>query len=60
MEKFVEAITKWLRDSGMKKNQAKLCLFFKQDVAPIRLYNGCLIACKRSMNILGLILDLVV
>jgi hypothetical protein len=42
MEKTLEAITKWLKQSGMKVNQNKTeaCLFYKHDVAPINLQVG--------------------
>jgi hypothetical protein len=40
-EKSLEAITKWLRDSGLKGNQTKteICLLYKQDEAPARKKN---------------------
>jgi hypothetical protein len=36
MEKSLEAITKWLKKSGLKVNQIKtdLCLFHKNDITP--------------------------
>ena len=39
MKKSLEAITKWLRQSGLKVNQSKteLCLFYKKDAVPITL-----------------------
>ena len=42
MEKSLEAITKWLKQSGMKVNQNKTeaCLFYKHDIAPILLKVG--------------------
>jgi hypothetical protein len=42
VEKSLEAITKWLRDSGLKVNQAKteVCLFYKHDVAPVHIRIG--------------------
>ena len=37
MEKTLEAMTKWLRKSGLVVNQAKtdLCLFYKKDQCPL-------------------------
>jgi hypothetical protein len=37
MKKSLEAITKWIKKSGLKVNQekAKLCLFYKNDMASV-------------------------
>jgi hypothetical protein len=39
IEKSLEAISKWLRQSGLKVNEAKIevCLFHKNDSAPIQI-----------------------
>jgi hypothetical protein len=60
MEKTLEAITKWLKQSGMKVNQNKTeaCLFYKHDTAPIQLQVGnTKILSKKSINVLGFIFD---
>ena len=60
MEKSLEAITKWLKQSGMKVNQNKTeaFLFYKQDIAPIQLKVGnARIQSKKSINVLGVIFD---
>ena len=60
MEKSLEAITKWLKKSGMKVNQEKteLCLFYKNDTAGIslRLHN-VLVKSKKEINVLGVMFD---
>ena len=37
MERSLEMITKWLRDSGLVVNEEKTCLFFKSDHPTITL-----------------------
>ena len=60
MEKTLEAITNWLKQSGMKVNQTKTepCLFYKHDTAPIQLKVGNMkILSKKSINVLGVIFN---
>jgi hypothetical protein len=60
MEKALEAITKWLRESGMKVNHDKTeaCFFSKQDAAPIQLKVGeVTILTKKSINMHRVIFD---
>ena len=60
IEKSLGAITKWLRDSGLKVNQAKtdLCLFNRHDTAPVMItIDGCIVHSKRTINVLGLVFD---
>jgi hypothetical protein len=60
MEKSLESITKWLKKSGLKVNNAKtdLCLFYKNNTTPIVLSLGdSLIRSKSEINVLGLVFD---
>jgi hypothetical protein len=60
MEKTLEAITKWLKQSGVKVNLTKTeaCLFYKHDTAPIQLKVGnTKILSKKSINVLTVIFD---
>ena len=60
MQRSVELITKWLRQSGMKVNEAKteVCLFFRKDHPPINLnFNNVIIKTKPSMGVLGILFD---
>ena len=60
MEKSLEAITKWLKKSGLKVNEAKteVCLFHRSIEAQINLsINGSIIKSSNSMNVLGVIFD---
>ena len=60
MQNKLEKITKWLKDSGLKVNEAKteLCLFHRKDQMPliISLINEPLTS-KSHMNILGVAFD---
>ena len=60
MRKTIESVIKWLRQSGLKVNDAKteLCLFHRKDHAPIslRIFNEILTS-KDHMNVLGVIFD---
>ena len=50
----LRAITKWLKDSGLKinKNKTELCLFHRNDHAPIQItVNGTTLTSKSSINI---------
>ena len=60
IEKDIEAITKWMKDSGLKVNQSKTeaCLFYKRDCDPVRIkVCDATIATKKTINVLGVIFD---
>jgi hypothetical protein len=60
LQTSLEAITKWLRKSGLKVNQSKteLCFFYKRDCAPIEIVqNESTITSKSVINVLGVIFD---
>ena len=60
MKKAVEAITKWLKDSGLKVNDSKteLCLFHRNPHEPITLtFNEVTLTSKLHMNVLGIIFN---
>ena len=60
LEKRLEMITKWLRDSGLVVNESKTeaCLFHTQDQPPVEFkLQGVKIKTKKSMNVLGVIFD---
>ncbi len=60
MKKSLEAITKWLKKSGLKVNQEKteLCLFYKNDLAPVSIsVSGIDITSKSTINVLGVLFD---
>jgi hypothetical protein len=60
MEKSLEAITKWLKKSGLKVNNEKtdLCLFYRQDTAQVSIHVGeTVIKSKSKINVLGVIFD---
>ena len=60
MEKSLEAITKWLKKSGLKVNETKteVCLFHRSIEAKIHLsVNGSIIESSKSMSVLGVIFD---
>ena len=60
MEKKIEAITKWLKKSGLIVNQNKTeaCLFYKNDCEQVNLRIGeNTISTKKSLNVLGVIFD---
>jgi hypothetical protein len=60
MENALIRISKWFKDSGLKVNNAKtdLCLFYKNDTAPITLTLGIEeIRSNKSMNVLGIMFD---
>ena len=60
LEKKLEMITKWLRDSGMIVNESKteVCLFHRNDkpVIQIKVQNVNFTS-KKSINVLGVIFD---
>ena len=60
MERKLEMITKWLKDSGLKVNENKteVCLFHRNDTQIITLsLQGQLIKSKKTMNVLGITFD---
>ena len=60
LEKDLEIMTKWLRDSGLKVNEEKteLYLFHRFDHHPITIeLNGKQILSSNKMNILGVTFD---
>ena len=60
MEKDLEAITKWLKESGLKVNEIKteLCLFHRNSHEPIQLtLNNVTITSSEFMNVLGVTFD---
>ena len=60
MQKKIEAMTKWLRDSGLTVNEAKTecCLFYKNDHQLINLtINNVEIRSKPTINVLRVLFD---
>ena len=60
MERCIEMITKWLRQSGLKVNETKTeaCLFHRKDHPPVVIHiNANIITTKPSMNVLGVLFD---
>jgi hypothetical protein len=60
MEKLLEAIIKWLRNSGLKVNDGKteMCLFYKHDTTPIIIRVGDLsIRSNKEINVLVVTFD---
>ena len=60
MERKLEMITKWLKDSGLKVNENKteICLFHRNDTQLITLtLQDAVIQSKKSMNVLGVTFD---
>ena len=60
MEKSLEAITKWLKQSGLVVNQTKteICLFNRRDCRPISIKLGLGSVLTQSvLNVLGVIFD---
>ena len=56
----LEAITKWLRGSGLKVNDNKteLCLFYRLDTQSVVLtLNNTPIKSKTTINVLGVLFD---
>ena len=60
LEKKLEMITKWLRDSGLTVNESKteVCVFHKNDppTVEIRVCNS-MVKSKKSINVLGVMFD---
>ena len=60
LEKKLEMITKWLRDSGLVVNESKteVCLFHKNDPPKVSIkLLGSTIHSKKEMNVLGVTFD---
>ena len=60
MEKSLEAITKWLKKSGLKVYESKTeaCLFHRTSKIKVTLMvNNNEIISKNNMNVLGVIFD---
>jgi hypothetical protein len=60
LEKSLEAITKWLKQSGLKVNQEKthLCLFYMKDTACVSItLDNVVILSKKEINVLGVVFD---
>jgi hypothetical protein len=60
VELALDAITKWMRNSGLKVNEVKTeaCLFFRKDGMPVRIKVGFhSIAIKKTLNVLEVIFD---
>jgi hypothetical protein len=60
MEKDLEIMTKWLKDSGLKVNESKteLCLFHQKDCPKITIrLNLRTVSSNASMNVLGITFD---
>ena len=60
MEKSLEAITKWLRQSGLVVNRTKteICVFNRRDIAPVSVKLGPdNIMSKNQISVLGVIFD---
>ena len=60
LRKSLEAITKWLKKSGLKVNDSKteVCLFHRTHQVPVSFsLNGVTLHCKNNMNVLGIIFD---
>ena len=56
MQTKLQRVITWLKQSGLKVNEAKteLCLFHKRDTTPIEiLLNGSIVKSKQNMNVLG-------
>ena len=60
MERSLDSITKWLIQSGMivNNNKTEICLFYKNDVAPINIImDNTTVKTKSTINILGVLFD---
>ena len=60
MQRTIEAITKWLRQSGLKVNNVKteICLFHRKDQPLVNIeINGEIVISKQTMNVLGVTFD---
>ena len=60
MKRTLEAITKWLVQSGLKVNDEKteICLFSRKDTPPVKIsLNGTVLTSKTHMKVLGVHFD---
>ena len=60
MQNKLKIIIKWLKDSGLKVNEAKteLCLFYRNDTPQVEIeVNNVLVKSKDHMNVLGVVFD---
>ena len=60
IEKSIEAKTKWLKQSGLKVNDAKteLCVFHRTDTRPVEInFNDSMLQSKNHINVLGITFD---
>ena len=60
LERTLEMITKWLKDSGLVVNEAKteICLFYKRDHPTVVItLNGKRITSRKTINVLGITFD---
>ena len=60
MEKSLEAMTKWLKKSGLKVNEAKteVCFFCKNDTRPVEvMICNSKVTSKSTISVLGIIFD---
>jgi hypothetical protein len=60
MERSLDSITKWIIQSGMivNNNKTEICLFYKDDVAPITIViDNTTIVTKSTISILGVLFD---
>ena len=60
MERRLEMIVKWLKDSGLVVNEEKteICLFYKRDHPIVELsISGKRISSKKTINVLGVMFD---
>jgi hypothetical protein len=60
MQKKIEGITKWLKNSGMVVTESKTerCLFYKKDLTPVTLkINNSIVRSKKVINVLGVLFD---
>jgi hypothetical protein len=60
MEKSLEVITKWMKQSGLKINEDKteICLFSRLDVQPVRVnINNKFVNTSDTINVLGVLFD---
>ena len=60
MQKRLEMIVKWLKDSGLVVNEKKteLCLFHRNDAQLVSVrINDHIVMSKKTMNVLGVVFD---
>ena len=60
LERKLEMITKWLKDSGLVVNEDKTetCLFYKRDHPTVEItINSMKVSSKKTINVLGVLFD---